>query len=73
MAEFVFTFGSGQQPHGIGTFVAVNAPDAGSAREAMCAKYGSRWAFQYDSRKAAGVYRFNLRCVDTINADEVAP
>lgn len=59
MPEFVFTFGFGQK-HENGYHV-INAKDRGEAREKMFERFGDQWAFQYDSKEAAGVYEFNLR------------
>ena len=66
MNEFIFTFGAGQTPHGLGKFVSVMANSWEEARAKMVERFGSKWAFQYASRKAAGVERFGLICVGEI-------
>lgn len=58
MKEFIFTFGFG---HALtNCFVAVKSENSNAAREEMFRVYGAKWAFQYDSREAAGVDRWNL-------------
>lgn len=37
-----------------------------NARNRMVNIFGSAWAFQYDSKEAAGVDRFNLACLITL-------
>lgn len=59
MSEHIFTFGFGCSL--ANCFVAIEAESAGAAREKMFEVYGPRWAFQYESREAAGVERFGLR------------
>ena len=57
--EFIFTFGVN---HPLGKcYVVVGVTDSTEARELMFRTYGSRWAFQYESREAAGVERYDLR------------
>lgn len=70
--EFIFTFGVN---HPLGKcYVVVRAADAVVAREKMFCTYGQRWAFQYESREAAGAERYGLREVPfgTPNAEAEA-
>lgn len=71
MQEFIFTFGCGQPLKNC--YVAITAEDRGAARVKMFEMYGPKWAMEYDSREAAGVYRFNLKEVPfgTPNTDQV--
>lgn len=59
MTEYIFTFGCGQL-HENG-FHAIEAESWSEARKIMIGRFGIKWSMQYDSRKRAGVDRFNLR------------
>jgi len=55
--DWIFTFGHGQQHFKCycvihGTFI--------SAREKMFEHFGPKWCFQYTSKEAAGVDKWNL-------------
>ena len=57
--EFIFTFGI---DHPLGRcYTVVRAATRDEARQRMFDVFGLRWAFQYDSREAAGVERWGLR------------
>lgn len=45
-------------------YVEIEAESTGAAREEMFRRYGTKWAFQYNSAEEAGVKMFNLRKVD---------
>ena len=59
LVKFYFTFGFGQGHDSCYTII--EAEDSNKAREEMNRKWGNRWGFQYESKEAAGVERFNLR------------
>jgi hypothetical protein len=72
MAEFIFTFGSGQiSPisglsqgrYGRMRFIRIDAPDYNSARDRMVELYGLNWSMQYDASNGgdpAGIEEFGL-------------
>jgi len=47
--KYYFTFGFGQSLENCYTIVL--AKDAAEARQKMCQKYGSLWAFQYEEKE----------------------
>lgn len=49
---WIFTFGCGRDVYGdnAGKAVKVYASSYGEAREKMCEKYGTKWAFQYSAK-----------------------
>jgi hypothetical protein len=49
-----------------GMYVEITAQDHEAARDGMIARFGLRWAFQYPSREAAGVWRHGLRLLEEI-------
>ena len=57
--DFYFTFGFGQ-PHE-NCYHVISAETSNEARELMVMRFGSKWAFQYESAEKAGVERFNLK------------
>jgi len=57
-----FTFGCGQNP-GLGYYAKFYGT-ADSARDQMVKEYGPKWSFQYKSEEAAGVKKYNLKCVN---------
>ncbi len=58
MKKFWFTFGFGhEQENG---YHVIEANSYAKARHEMIRRFGTKWAFQYDSAEAAGVDRFNL-------------
>lgn len=77
MAEFIFTFGSGQiSPisgrnqgrYGQGRFIRIDAPDYLTARERMVELYGLDWSMQYTTEDddPAGIQRFGLIEVEVL-------
>lgn len=55
--EWIFTFGSNHlYPE---RYVVITGTYA-TAREKIVARFGQKWAFQYGSKKAAGVDKYNL-------------
>ena len=59
MKEYIFTFGFGHaHPNG---YHVIEAETYEGARVKMFERFGPKWAFQYGSRKAAGVDEFNLQ------------
>lgn len=59
MNMWYFTFGFGQ-PHE-NCYHKIKAENSEEARKKMFERFGAKWAFQYDSTKAAGVERWNLK------------
>ena len=64
--EWFFTFDFGHIDLETGTllanyFVRVKATSSQDARSKMIARFGSKWAFQYDAETRAGVQEFRLR------------
>lgn len=64
--NWVFSFGFGQKHPVSGEklnnrFVEIPATSSEDARVQMCKRFGLVWAFQYESRQAAGVERHELR------------
>lgn len=57
LKNWYFTFGSN---HEYPNCYTVLHGTFSSARKEMVKKYGSRWAFQYDSPEKAGIKEFNL-------------
>jgi hypothetical protein len=60
LKEWVFTFGLGNPFLG-DKYVVIRAYTADEAREEMCSYFGTKWAFQYTSREAAGADKYGLR------------
>lgn len=58
----IFTFGEGQ--HHAGCFVEIEGEDRADCRVKMLRAFGPKFAFQYESRKAAGVDRWGLTEID---------
>ena len=60
--DWYFTFGYGHDPEGRPGAVsyAVFHGTYGEARAKMVERFGTKWAFQYESAEAAGVERWNL-------------
>lgn len=58
MTKHFFTFGFGQEH--VGGYHVIEAETPGDARKKMYRRFGMKWAFQYDSAKAAGVHKFHL-------------
>lgn len=71
MKEFIFTFGFNQKlPDGkdaTNGYVSIRAENSERAREEMIREYGYNWAFQYDSKEAAGVEKYNLWDVNKLH------
>ena len=57
--EYICTFGV-NHPLG-GCYVVLGVATEADARREMFGMYGSRWAFVYNNREAAGVERYGLR------------
>lgn len=58
--DWFFTFGIGQENAGKYTIIHGTFE---SARQKMVERYGLVWAFQYPSAEAAGVEKWNLKCL----------
>ena len=65
MSDWIFTFGWGQTHPDTGEPLKdcyVRIPGTfEEARERMVARFGTKWAFQYESPEEAGADRFHLR------------
>lgn len=75
-SEHIFSFGHGQLHPETGLslahrFVAIRAESADAARAVMVAHFGQRWSFQYASREAAGVEKYELQ--ELVRDDWPAP
>ena len=63
MSNFYFTFGIDHKYSNIA--VRVQAPDSETARQAMMAKFGTDWGFQYTEEQRPGaIDRFGKKVVD---------
>jgi len=54
----IFTFGSGQKHEGC--YIVIFGKTKAKCRQRMFRRFGSEWAFQYDSEEEAGVEKYNL-------------
>ena len=65
LKKWFFSFGQGHvSPSGYplrNVVAEIEAESYMDAREKMFSFAGGKWAFQYDSKEEAGVYRFNLK------------
>lgn len=66
--EWFFTFGFGHVHPVTGESLAncytTIMGDVNTTRALMAEKFGNKWAFQYPSREAAGVEKYNLKYVE---------
>jgi hypothetical protein len=58
MKKFIFTFP--RDGENWNKYVVIKAESGMEAREQMFNKYGREWAFQYTSKKSAGVKEYGL-------------
>ena len=59
MVKQYFTFGCGQVNKNC--YHVIEAETRGACREKMFERFGTKWAFQYDTPEKAGVGEYNLR------------
>lgn len=60
--DWYFTFGVGHYPPP-GRYIVIRGTMESSRLE-MIARFGQRWAFQYESAEEAGVEKWGLRSID---------
>lgn len=66
MKRYIFTFGFGQfYPNG---YVVIYGDSRDDCRNKMFARYGKAWSMQYPSEEAAGVAKWGMQLIDTIDA-----
>lgn len=76
--EWIFTFGFAHVHPETGEslancYVVIPDLDVNESRELMNERFGNKWAFQYPSRKAAGVEKWNLREILLPESDDEEP